>query len=598
MASNLKRKQTENPTCTCASLQNRPSNPSYSQKCHCCCCKQTHLPSLADTCQNFLKSKLPEKIMLYKQNEWSLFPETALKVLINGFKNEKSSVVVFTDGQTLRVDFLSMTAVNLKTLKQRSISWIDESGKCFFPPLFIDQESDSSCSRSDPVTKTPKIRKTRKKEIENNQEIPSTTAILKKKIKLVDPKSQVYNSIQASFSYGMGRFGQTSKIVHVHRYEPDDELAKWRFGKFEKNRKDNNEVMMRYAWFGCGKQEMARVLIHGFADRPGMKMLTFMPADRAFSSVNQCDVDEKCGVQYMLLCRVIPNIPPQAGILRPKYYSISSLYSDSYIHPEYLLSFKLPPLILEYLMGLNGIWLSEPPPVTSFIPLPVLPTCHAVRPVRAEKSKEPGPVSPWLGFVNLFEAIQRDLSPIAKELLLHHYDQFRRKEITREELVKKIRVIVGDKILKTTLTKLQRSPSSWYDEPIRTAKPVSGICDSMTALRAVPPGGSNQESQPRGSSCSPLVLALVNESRMPDTNHGGASDSVSGTSRAESAKKCIDQEKAVEGRSSSEPGTSRGGHSKNLIAGKVPYYTIEQGMQLNNAAIDSILRAAKLDPGP
>jgi hypothetical protein len=31
---------------------------------------------------------------------------------------------------------------------------------------------------------------------------------------------------------------------------------------------------------------------------------------------------------------------------------------------------------------------------------------------------------------------------------------------------------------------------------------------------------------------------------------------------------------------------------------KIRYLSIEQGMKLNNAAIDSILRAAKLEPAP
>lgn len=60
--------------------------------------------------------------------------------------------------------------------------------------------------------------------------------------------------------------------------------------------------------------------------------------------MNFCDVDEK-GVQYMLLCRVIPSFPKESNGLKPKYYFVPSVDADTCIYPEYVVSFKLSPAV-------------------------------------------------------------------------------------------------------------------------------------------------------------------------------------------------------------------------------------------------------------
>lgn len=60
-------------------------------------------------------------------------------------------------------------------------------------------------------------------------------------------------------------------------------------------------------------------------------------------SVNLCDVDEK-GVQYMLLCRVITNLP-KGNDSKPKYYLMPSVDVNSCIYPEYVVTFKFSPVV-------------------------------------------------------------------------------------------------------------------------------------------------------------------------------------------------------------------------------------------------------------
>ncbi|XP_077234586.1 uncharacterized protein LOC143876780 [Tasmannia lanceolata] len=61
------------------------------------------------------------------------------------------------------------------------------------------------------------------------------------------------------------------------------------------------------------------------------------------------------------------------------------------------------------------------------------------------------PTSPWMPIPMLLAAIQNSISPSAKDALDLHYDAFKNKIITREELIKRVRLIVGDKLLTSTL---------------------------------------------------------------------------------------------------------------------------------------------------
>lgn len=69
------------------------------------------------------------------------------------------------------------------------------------------------------------------------------------------------------------------------------------------------------------------------------------------------------------------------------------------------------------------------------------------------------PTSPWMPFPVLFAAITNKVPAKDMELIKVHYLHFRSKEMTRDDFVKKLRLIVGDALLRATingLTGLQR----------------------------------------------------------------------------------------------------------------------------------------------
>uniref|UniRef100_A0A0D9WNW0 Poly [ADP-ribose] polymerase n=1 Tax=Leersia perrieri TaxID=77586 RepID=A0A0D9WNW0_9ORYZ len=433
-------------------LESIPLSSSHTQS----CCIQ---PNLAKDCVNYLKSGVPTQVVFYRQGAWCDFPQKIMESLVDGFKTDKSSAVVVMDGQPLLVDFLSMTMVNLKTRKQQSVSWLDGTGKWFFPSTFFDKQVDQpvklnmGTEGSGPditegmVPKAPNERFQTSPSVLQNSCI---TDILRKKIVPVERGSEIFQFVQNLFLSGMGSFAAPKNILHIHQYFPEDAVEQCRLEAFERQvlltRKKIGDANVRYGWLGSRKQDIVGVLINGFVStrstRHNSDMCTgvyLSPKNRAFTTVGLCDVDEK-GVQYMFLCRAIlgnmGTIEPvsqeeflsiyDSGVdnsLDPNYYVIWPSKLGTHISLEYLISFRLTPEIQDYLLHLKGFWLC---------PTPKEVDLSTLQPVVCESDN--GPTSPWISFRVLFETLPYCVSSLARELLFHHYQEMKDNKITREEM--------------------------------------------------------------------------------------------------------------------------------------------------------------------
>ncbi|CAD6269183.1 unnamed protein product [Miscanthus lutarioriparius] len=346
----------------CVKSENGPSfDSSFAKHCNCCCTR----PNLANDCVNFLKSGAPCRVMYYKKGSWHNFPEQIMKSLINEFKGNKSSVVSVMDDEPILVDFLSMTLVNLKTRKQRSVAWFDDTGKRFFPSLFFDEESDEMAKQNsgnvdstaqgimlDKVANSPS-EVVKQVVLEFNPPVPqkpSTVDVLRKKITSVERGSEGFLFVQNLFLSG------------------------------------------------SRKSDIVRILINGLGttanpvEKAGLSAGVYLsPENRAFTSVGLCDVDEK-GVQYMLLCRVI-------------------LGNVEAVEPGSQESFPS-----NYLLDLKDLWFN---PSLKEVGMDI----STLQPVMCETGE--GPTSPWISFRVLFAVIQDNISSVARELLFHHYEELK-----------------------------------------------------------------------------------------------------------------------------------------------------------------------------
>ncbi|KAF3946936.1 hypothetical protein CMV_026855 [Castanea mollissima] len=70
-------------------------------------------------------------------------------------------------------------------------------------------------------------------------------------------------------------------------------------------------------------------------------------------------------------------------------------------------------------------------------------------------SNTKAPKSPWMPFPMLFAAISKKVSSGVMDKINEHYELFRTKKIGRDEFIKKLRLIVGDALLRSTITNLQ-----------------------------------------------------------------------------------------------------------------------------------------------
>ncbi|ONK61333.1 uncharacterized protein A4U43_C08F28780 [Asparagus officinalis] len=462
-------------------------NPSSSYKCSC----TPTVPSLVDSCFNYLNSGVPHRIMFYNQGTWLDFPNSVAKVLIDAFKNEKSSIKFSIGDEALLFDFLSMFVINLRTRKKRSVAWIDENNKCFFPTIFGhdddgSKEWDFENTGNMPVrNEDARLDRSPPEVIKHvilSPERPVNIAdALRLKLETLQMGTEGYISIQNRFLSGMGPLAQPGNIKFIHRYVPKDSNGQKRKETFERAMKlieeERGDANVQYAWFGAKKLEMVRALIHGFGSfgrtTEGVfgTGLYLIPEGRTFSSVSICDVDEK-GMQYMMLCRVIlgkiEQIHPRSkqycpscgdydsgvdSLSKPKCYIVWPSHINAYINPEYFVSFKLSPNVQEYLSGLKDIrYHLETSPAADFsTPCPVM--SMPVKP----------PTSPWVPFKELLEQIREHVSPLVMELLVHHHQEHKNGVIDRDELVKKVKVLIGDQLLLSVLNRFKLEPSVWHE---------------------------------------------------------------------------------------------------------------------------------------
>lgn len=259
-------------------VEQGPSSCSSVCGCHCC-----HVqPNLAETCFNYLNSGLPCRIMFYNQGDWSDFPEPVKQSLIEGFKDDKSCVMVMVNGQSLLVDFVSMVLVNLRTRKQCSVAWIDDSDKCFFPSLFFDDVAGEFPKFGSGIMNRsfqrpalaralcPPAEVVKHVVMENAASVsqPLTAETLHSKIENVEKDSESFLFVQNLFLTGMGPFAMPQNILQIHRYAPKDLPSQIRREAFERQiqstRALRGDANVRFGWFGSKKIDIAGILVCGF----------------------------------------------------------------------------------------------------------------------------------------------------------------------------------------------------------------------------------------------------------------------------------------------------------------------------------------------
>ncbi|XVE57385.1 hypothetical protein DITRI_Ditri04bG0087000 [Diplodiscus trichospermus] len=248
-------------------------------------------------------------------------------------------------------------------------------------------------------------------------------------------------------------------------------------------KKYRGDANVQYAWLASSKTALSTIRMHGV----GHSGLSAIPhiygtgvhlaaAEFTDASAKYCDVDEN-GVQYMILCRVIMGkieplragsvqcLPSSADVdsgvddlQRPKYYIVWNMNINTHIHPEFVVSFKLSSIakgVIAPSGGIQGRLLASSGELGNIN--------HQTSDSGGSQGNDPSlgsstsktPKSPWMPFSMLFAAISTKIPRLDMDQVINHYELFRAKKISRDDFVKKLRLIVGDDLLRSTITSLQ-----------------------------------------------------------------------------------------------------------------------------------------------
>ncbi|XP_019156088.1 PREDICTED: inactive poly [ADP-ribose] polymerase RCD1 isoform X2 [Ipomoea nil] len=269
-------------------------------------------------------------------------------------------------------------------------------------------------------------------------------------------------------------------------------------------KKLHGDANIRFAWLPSSKSVLSRIMKYGLVSCDTIQMKSpycygvhLVAIDHTEISANYCDVDEN-GVRHMILCRVIMgNMEPVHLVSKqfhpsneafdngvddcqnPKHYIVWSMNMNTHIYPEYAVSFK-------FSSEAEGA-LVESENLNDISGVSGVSTCCQVSSDQANNNRQillqnhqgrvlPRiPRSPWMPFPTLFDAISKEVDPEKMGRINSSYELFKSKKISRDDLIRKLRLTVGDTLLRNTITSLQgKMMLQPPGELVTTVKPEPG----------------------------------------------------------------------------------------------------------------------------
>ncbi|KAK9928044.1 hypothetical protein M0R45_025200 [Rubus argutus] len=315
------------------------------------------------------------------------------------------------------------------------------------------------------------------------------------------------NSVRDMFEKGIG-LSLSACILEIKHCS--SHLMQARVELFQKQVEITKEYRgnpkVQYGWMAVTKDALSNIMLYGLGHgRPSIKSsygigVHLTSVNYAHISANYCDDDEN-GVRYIMLCRIIMGnvemVNPGSGqchpssiqfdsgvddLQNPRHLIVWSMNMNTHVFPEYVVSFKISSkaegaMVTESRGHLSGITTSgECPGQLQFNCSPMESGRNSQPVLEFEKSQEKPvgigssssttPKSPWMPFAALFEAISKEVAPKDMKLVNVHYDLFRCKKISRDGFIQKLRAIIGDALLRSTIMSLQ------CKQPPRSAFPM------------------------------------------------------------------------------------------------------------------------------
>ncbi|KAF8689229.1 hypothetical protein HU200_042017 [Digitaria exilis] len=320
-------------------------------------------------------------------------------------------------------------------------------------------------------------------------------------------------AVEKLLMQGMGSVIGSKDVIGIYRTPVLDDCRQVRYHYHQKQAQitgcHRGNANVRYAWLACSKSTVHEMMLNGVlkVHKP-TKCPTYgegtllTPANRSDTCAKYSDVDEN-GIVHMMLCRVIMGnveiVHPGSkqhrpssdyfdsgvdDLKNPQHYIVWDMNLNRHIYSEFVVTIKLPSKTKDSFVAqedcqnssdvslvLNS---SSPDCMSEEMNLEGPPAlgggCAA--PMLGD-TMEKAPSSPWMPFSMLFAAISTKVSPENMDMVIGCYEEFKSKRISRAELVKQLRHVVGDKVLISTIMRLQdkQIPPVGMPEAPLVAKP-------------------------------------------------------------------------------------------------------------------------------
>eukprot|EP00249_Psilotum_nudum_P022793 c28644_g2_i2 orf=369-2309(+) len=274
---------------------------------------------------NFRKSGVPSRFMYYDEAEWKDFSKDATSVLCEHFRDGKNFAELSIDGKNYLVNFLLMMQWNQQTGCLRSIAWIDENGKCFFPSTLFEGNASQLLAKQggtdhqlhlksdngthicrtfeflDATRKTEdgacldgllgdcnrlqkantglqsisgislhlKVeRETHANNVAAARRVSQDFPLLEDKLIELEQGDQEHALVANKFLAGLGMLVTYTSVVGIYRENHSSMTGQARLQAFQKQeefkRKMRGDANVRYAWHGTSKQGVSGIVLHGF----------------------------------------------------------------------------------------------------------------------------------------------------------------------------------------------------------------------------------------------------------------------------------------------------------------------------------------------
>ncbi|KAJ0237365.1 inactive poly [Hirschfeldia incana] len=248
--------------------------------------------------------------------------------------------------------------------------------------------------------------------------------------------NQEHDVITKCFLSGFGAASTLANIVTIRKKSPNTITTRAKSLAFRifteaTARKNNGDPNVKYCWYPGSREQIERILTHGFSTRDiddsrGIG-IHLVPSNFSLFAAEATEEDEE-GLRHLLLCRLIlgkteeivsgskqtypSSVEFDSGVddvLNPRKYIIWSSAMNSHIMPTYIVTFRSPRLSVV--------------------------------------SRGGSPSSPRVSFAALVSSLSKSMDTLRMNLIMTTYDDFRKRKIQRDELVRKMREVAGDNLL-------------------------------------------------------------------------------------------------------------------------------------------------------